>query len=207
MGAFEQAKAAWLAQPRFLCSRRNTSLDKLVPSPFVYPEPEKCPGGIVRFGVKNDGGWNVCMDASLQRATSGKVFSKACAAYLFGAGSDITFDLELADASRCDVYTIDPTPGLAQRLSTRQGIASLVYPKRTALIERILARGPPPNWKHVNVGIGLSDATTAWTGTKGWASSHARFLNVSVDTTVTLQSIGSLMTSLGHSRVQLVKME
>jgi len=211
IAAFEEAKARWYSRPKVLC--HSTKSNKgMVPSPFAHPEPEKCEGNIVHYGSHGDGGWNVCMDSTLRHdgadGRDAPPGGHRCAAYLIGAGSDITFDMEFAIATKCNVFTIDPTPGLAQRLSSHRGIASLIYTKRKALIERILTRGPPPNWRHVNVGVAASDSTTRWEIKGGWAGSHARFLNLtSVDPTVKLQSVRSLMSSLGHASVQLVKMD
>jgi len=229
LAAFEDAKAQWISRPKVLCCQTPHSLilkmlchggdtkQGMVPSPFAHPEPEKCEGKIVRFGGKGDGGWDVCMDHTVirhdgdqaERSGSRQLSGgRRCAAYLIGAGTDITFDMEFAAATKCDVFTIDPTPGLAQRLSSRRGIASLLHQKRKALIERILTNGPPPNWRHINVGLAASDSTARWQTKRSWANSHVRFLNVtSVDPTVQLQSVQSLMTSLGHASVRLVKMD
>ena len=50
-----------------------------------------------------------------------------CVAYLFGAGTDVSFDIELAHMyPRCQVFTIDPTPGLAERLSSVAGMTGLL---------------------------------------------------------------------------------
>jgi len=211
LAAFEEAKARWYSRSKVQCQTKNM-MKGMVPSPFAFPEPEKCEGKLVRFGGRGDGGWNVCFDSTL-RADGAKRRSalnraRRCAAYLVGAGSDITFDMEFANATRCSVFTIDPTPGLAQRLSTNRGIASLVAKSRQHLRAHILASGPPPNWRHVNVGLAASDTTVKWEQKGGWAGSHARFLNVtSVDPTVHLRSIPSLMSMLGHTSVQLVKMD
>lgn len=223
LDSFEEAKARWQARPNKVCTSVKGAVRGLVPSPFAHMEPEKCDGNIVRFGNSGDGGWNVCMDPGLQKpelpersSALSKVWSAMfgatrCAAYLIGAGSDITFDIEFAMATKCNVYTIDPTPGLAQRLESRSGIASMVL-KRPKLAKEIIQGGPPPNWRHVNVGVNGADTTVHWGTGAGWASSHAKWLkavfNVThVDTTVRLKSIPSLMRSLGHSSIQLIKID
>jgi FkbM family methyltransferase len=110
-------------------------------------------------------------------------------AYCAGAGEDITFDTALAEAG-CSVFTIDPTP------------------RAIAHVEPIAARSP--NLHLIAVGLWSSDTTLRF-----YAPRDPKHVSHSV---VNLQktddffearclSIVSLMRQLGHSRIDILKMD
>jgi len=131
--------------------------------------------------------------------------SGPCVAYLIGAGGDITFDLELANSTACEVVTIDPTMGLAERLSSREGLmsmnhrgwgTSMLVPQwhsgslsrqdfiskakvlHEATSAQLQAHGAPKNWRFLNVGVASQPATVSQFG-QGYSNAHLSWLDSS----------------------------
>jgi len=173
-----------------------------------------------------DGGWDVCLDSRILRPRGSR-----CAAYLFGAGNDISFDIALAQwAPHCDVVTIDPTPGLAARLSPPLGAYALLSSKKGNLPHNFKysvhnSSTAPPNWRHLDVGIGAEPRQAVlWrvidkhaSSGGGYTKAHANYLKANDlgdkvianpgDVEVQLWSIPTIMAHLGHERVNYIKLD
>jgi FkbM family methyltransferase len=108
--------------------------------------------------------------------------------YLAGIGEDISFDLALIERFGCDVYAFDPVPRAAE------------YVARAAAGE--------PRHHFMQVGLWSSDTTLAFhaPAQQDFVSHSAtNLLDTDVAFQATVRSVASVMTELGHSHLDLLK--
>jgi len=135
-------------------------------------------GALVRLGT-GYGGWIV--PRSLLRP--------GAVCYLAGVGEDASFDLALIDAG-CEVVSIDPTP------------------RAVAYAETI--RGTEPRFRLLPVGLWDADTTQRFYAPRdpGHVSHSITNLQGSSEYfTAECRSVASLMAELGHSRLDLLKLD
>jgi FkbM family methyltransferase len=110
-------------------------------------------------------------------------------AYCAGAGEDITFDLELAKRG-CAVFTIDPTPRAVAHVNATAATVT--------------------NLRLIPVGLWSSDTTLRFYAPRD--PKHVSHSVVNLQRTsdyfeARCMSLGSLMESLGHTYVDILKMD
>lgn len=117
--------------------------------------------------------------------------SPGCVCYCVGAGEDISFDVALAERYLCDVHTFDPTPKAVAYVSS--ALRSLSTPisfhpwgvwERDGLVRMYAPRNP----------------------------SHVSYSAINLQRTdeffeADCRSLRSIMTDLGHRRIQLLKLD
>ena len=182
------------------------------PSAFMMPKPDACDGTMRRLGRSGDGGWDVCDNPTMHR--------KGCVAYLLGAGTDIAFDIELARGfPQCEVLTIDPTPGIAERLRNLDGVLEML-PHKQSLAHKLRTDGLPHNWRHVNVGVSHREEQQWWGTTASWRSrapqkgarlTHQKnayaTMRFNSSGAVRLRPLTAIMREFGHTSVDIIKLD
>ncbi|KAG8462998.1 hypothetical protein KFE25_001771 [Diacronema lutheri] len=133
----------------------------------------------VRLGHRGDGGWDVCWDGHTQGG---------CVVYSAGTFNDPSFDLAIA-ARGCEVHAFDPT-------LDELGLASSI---RTSL-------GANPNVTFHRVGLGGRDLIHP-TGTAPWQFPGIGFGRFANGQPWELRTLESLMRSLGHARLSVLKVD
>lgn len=157
---------------------------------------------LVRLGTPY-GGWIVPTQA----------FNESSICYCFGAGEDISFDVELINKFGCNVYTFDPTPRAIAHVRTlidkaRQGERFEINNKPGEYYE--LASEQASKLHFSGVGAWSSDTVMRF-----FAPSNANYVSHPI---LNLQntkdyfearclSLKSIMAVLGHDAVDLVKMD
>lgn len=125
------------------------------------------------------GGWTV--DPTLLGAGS--------VVYSVGIGQDVTFDLALCERFGCAVHAFDPTPRSLAWVAGQSLPASLrVHPLGLSDRDGEIEMFEPPSDRHV------SHTVVAGAGGAG-------------SVRVPVQRLGSIMRSLGHESVDLLKMD
>jgi len=120
-----------------------------------------------------------------------KNLSESSIVYSFGIGEDISFDLEINQDTNCLVYCFDPTP------------------KSISWIKR---RNLPDTISFFNYGISDKDETTTFflpKNKKHVSGSLIAHHNIDLDDKVFVQMkrLKSIMRELGHSHIDILKMD
>lgn len=132
--------------------------------------------------------------------------------YLAGAGTDISFDLELANAYRPKIFIFDPTPGaIAHFEDTKKGIMAEnemftqgrkhQYPQDKKAFDAIT---------FLNYGIWNKDETLKFyvPANKDHISHSVKNLNKTSDYfDAKVKSLSSIMAELGHDHIDLLKID
>lgn len=123
------------------------------------------------------GGWAVC--PNLLNAQS--------IVYSFGIGEDISFDLELIRQHHCPVYAFDPTP------------RSITWVKNQTL---------PPQFHLLEYGIAAYDGSANFFPPENPEHiSHTILQKEGTAITVPVKRLKSIMSELGHEKLDLLKMD
>lgn len=139
----------------------------------LHPRPD-----LVRIGSE-DGGWTVPDD----------LLDEGSVCYSAGAGTDVSFDMELIRRYGCSVFCFDPTPTSAVH------IASLGIDDR--------------RFRFLPVGIWSEDASLRFYE-PGHGDSNYSAVNLAGSTgffEAPVRSLPSLMAELGHAGIDLLKMD
>jgi FkbM family methyltransferase len=134
---------------------------------------------LVRFGSAS-GGWFVPED----------LLGSQSVCYLVGVGEDITFDLALIDRFKCSVHAFDPTPRASEHVKREaEGLSRFAfYPYGLWHSDSRLKFYAPSNPEHVSHSVVNLQKTTDYFEAE-------------------VRSLESIMRSLGHSRVDLLKID
>ena len=108
--------------------------------------------------------------------------------YLAGVGEDVTFDLALIKTVGCDVWSLDPTPRAMEHVKTVTEPKFHFLPEGLWAEDAYLKFYEPVNPAHV------SHSVLAKSHADGYFMAQCR-------------SLRSLMTALGHARIDLLKMD
>jgi FkbM family methyltransferase len=134
---------------------------------------------LIQLGTPNYGFWVIPSSALGPESTC----------YLAGVGTDISFDLALIERFGCTVYAFDPVPAAAEFV--------------------IDAASSEPRFIFSPVGLWSADTTLPFHGpaTQGWISHSATDIHrTEVLFEAPVRSIRSLMSELGHERLDLLKL-
>jgi FkbM family methyltransferase len=131
----------------------------------------------VRLGT-DYGGWAICPDS----------ITKNSIVYSFGIGEDISFDLALIKRFGCTVHAFDPTP------------RSLEWCRKQSL---------PPQFVLHDFGLADRDGTITFFAPEN--PTHVSHSTVhpggGASVTVPVRSLSTIMKDLGHSRLDILKMD
>lgn len=110
--------------------------------------------------------------------------------YLAGVGEDITFDLGLIQATRCQVHAFDPTPRAARHVATAaQGVAAFHFHEvglwSDETVKRFYAPRDPRHVSHSLVNLQKTET---------YFDAQCR-------------PIDAIMRDLGHDRIDLLKLD
>lgn len=109
--------------------------------------------------------------------------------YSLGLGEDISFDLELIERCRCQVFGFDPTPRSIAWVKAQNPPAQLVVEELgVAAYDGTASFAPPKNPEHI------SHSMSAGSGAVG-------------EVTFEVRRLATLMQKLGHERLDLLKMD
>lgn len=126
------------------------------------------------------GGWTLCPE----RLDSNSIV------YSFGVGDDITFDLAVIDAYQAQVQAFDPTPRVREWLASQE---------------------LPPQFHYLEYGVSDYDGSAMFYAPQN--SRHVSHSMIRIDQDqrpyieIDVRRIETLMKMLGHSRVDLLKMD
>lgn len=149
------------------------------PAELTMPlKSERCPRAALWGGSETDGGWHVC-DPTEQPPDG-----RRRVVYSYGINNDFVFDAAAA-AAGCEVHGFDPTPmGLVSKPAYDKIPGATYHSYGMAGFDAVFAPGTAPfRWPGVGY---LTD-----TNTVPWE----------------LKSVSGTMQSLGHARVDILKMD
>ena len=165
---------------------------------------------VERLGTQY-GGWFVplgCFDAS-----------SVC--YLAGAGEDVSFDFTLAARTGAEIHIIDPTPRAVEHFDFIR--EQIEQDPKVAVYNARFGGGDPQYWRHIQEGAKdlskfkfHSIALAGEQGTlKFYPPKNPEHVSFSLDNLqdtdtpieVAAETIDSLMTKLGHTKVDLLKLD
>jgi FkbM family methyltransferase len=111
--------------------------------------------------------------------------------YSFGVGTNISFDLELIDGFDCDVFAFDPTPKSIEWIKNQKLPANFNFyefgiDKKDGMVEFYL----PDNPDHVSATV--------------FSESPVKKTKV---VTVPMKSFGSIINELGHTQIDVLKLD
>lgn len=115
-------------------------------------------------------------------------FDSSSVCYLAGVGEDVSFDLALIEKVGCDIWALDPTP------------------RSVAFAETI----QEPRFHFIPVGLWREDATLRFYAPRDPAHVSHSALNLQGTSDyfeADCRSVGSLMETLGHARIDLLKLD
>jgi FkbM family methyltransferase len=139
------------------------------------------------------------IDIKIKKELIGNIKAQWCVAteylssniiiYSFGVGTDISFDLSLANNFRCDVYAFDPTPRSIEWMKKQKLPSNFVFCEYGVAAEdgEILFY-PPLNSNHVSFSINN-------------ANDSSKGLRLPV------YRLASIMKMLGHRKIDILKMD
>lgn len=165
-------RASWLRRAKQAYRRRRLERHGVVAR-------QLCPKALVGSG---SGAWTVCLDG----------IGESSVVYSFGAGTDISFDLELHRLTGAEVHIFDPTP------------RSIEWMRRQDLPEKV---------RFHEFGIGGADGEIEFHPPRRAASSHfspvARYRRAASGEVIRapVLRLGSIARRLGHERIALLKMD
>jgi FkbM family methyltransferase len=142
-------------------------------------EKRRCTKTLVGTG---SGAWTVCLDG----------LDETSVVYSFGAGTDISFDLDLHHRTGARIHIFDPTP---------------------RSIEWINRQKLPNGVQFHDFGIGAKDGTITFYPPRRSASSHfspvVRYRKIGIGETITapVYRLSTIVRQLQHDRISLLKMD
>lgn len=109
--------------------------------------------------------------------------------YSFGVGTDITFDLAMIDLYNLKVFAFDPTPGCATYINSLSLPSNFVFSSYGLASENKLEKFYLPNNPNF-----ISHSKTP-------TDNNSKFIEVE------MKRLSSFMRELGHTRIDLLKMD
>lgn len=133
-----------------------------------------------------DGAWSVCFDQK-NILTAHESLTKRCVVYSFGVGNDFSFDETMGlRGVGCAVFSFDPT--MALPVHVHQPGSVIFMPLALGASDGEIAE---PTDRSVAWQNGRKDSSSAKTSPRTWR----------------VRSLESLMRSLGHARINLLKID